>query len=102
MAGPLVSVGMHPQSLLRVAVACGTLIVSAACGMNFERQAYIEREEKRFPANGKVDVRLNTFDGAMEIRAWDRPEVVVEIEKRGADKDAVSKIVITAEQKGNQ
>ena len=100
MGRPLVSVVMH-HSLSRVAVACGTLVVSVACGVNFERQAYIERDEKRFPADGKVEVRLDTFDGAMEIRAWDRPEVVVEIEKRGADKEAVSKIVVTAEQKGS-
>jgi hypothetical protein len=90
------------QSLLGSAVACGTLFVSVACGVNFDRQAYIERDEKRFPADGKVELRLDTFDGAMEIRAWDRPEVVVQIEKRGADKEAVSKIVVTAEQKGNQ
>src|SRR4029079_905398 len=101
MAGSLVSIVMR-QSLLGSAVACGTLFVSVACGVNFDRQAYIERDEKRFPADGKVALRLDTFDGAMEIRAWDRPEVVVQIEKRGADKEAVSKIVVTAEQKGNQ
>lgn len=96
-----VSIGM-PQSLSRAAVACGALIASVACGVNFERQAYIERDEKRFPADGRIELRLETFDGAMEIRAWDRPEVVVEIEKRGKDKEAVSKIVVTAEQHGNR
>ena len=102
MARAFVSVGMHPQSVLRAAVASGALAASIACGVNFDRQAYIERDEKRFPADGKVELRLETFDGAMEIRAWDRPEVVVEIEKRGANKEAVSRIVVTAEQKGNQ
>lgn len=99
MAGALVSIVMR-QSLLGSAVACGTLFASVACGVNFDRQAYIERDEKRFPVSGTVELRLDTFDGPMEIRAWDRSEVVVEIEKRGADKDAVSKIVVTAEQKG--
>lgn len=101
MAGALVSVVMH-HCLSRAAVACGTLVAGVACGVNFERQAYIERDEKRFPADGKVELRLETFDGAMEIRAWDRPEVVVEIEKRGADKQAVSRIVVTSQQKANR
>ena len=100
MGGALVSIVMR-QSLFGSAVACGTLFASVACGVTFDRQAYIERDEKRFPATGKIELRLETFDGAMEIRAWDRPEVVVEIEKRGADKDAVSRIVVTAEQKGS-
>ena len=34
---------------------------------------------------GTPDLHLTTFDGAIEIRSWDRPDVLVEIEKRGAD-----------------
>src|SRR5438552_4830672 len=92
-----VSVVMHQQRVFRAALAYALLLASAACGVNFEHQAYIERAEKRFPADQKVELRLETFDGSIEIRGWDRPEVVVEIEKRGRDKDAVSKIEITAE-----
>jgi DUF4097 and DUF4098 domain-containing protein YvlB len=44
---------------------------------------------------------VSTFDGSVEIRSWDRSEVLIEVEKRGQDKDAVSKISVTADQKGN-
>jgi DUF4097 and DUF4098 domain-containing protein YvlB len=88
-------------SKLSFAVLVGaTVVTSTACRMNVDTQAFIEREEKRFPADALVDLNVSTFDGSVEIRSWDRNEVLVEIEKRGQDKDAVSKITVTAEQKG--
>jgi hypothetical protein len=69
--------------------------------MNDDTQAFIERDEKRFTTAGPVDLDLNTFDGSIELRSWDRPEVLVEIEKRGQDKEAVDRITVTAAQKGN-
>jgi DUF4097 and DUF4098 domain-containing protein YvlB len=62
---------------------------------------YVEREEKHFAVTGKADVVLSTFDGSIEIRPWDKPEVQVVIEKRGRDKDAVSVIDVHVDQKGN-
>jgi hypothetical protein len=46
----------------------------------------LEREEKRFPVSGRPDLSLSTFDGSVEIRAWDRPEILVVIEKRAETK----------------
>jgi len=63
---------------------------------------YVEREEKRFSTSGTPDVVLSTFDGAIEIRAWDKPEVEVIIEKRATSKEATAMIEIFADQKGNQ
>ena len=73
-----------------------------ACGVNIDHEGYIEREEKRFPAEALPDLHLYTFDGAVEIRAWDRPEVLVEIEKRGQNKEAVSKIQVIADRSGRR
>lgn len=67
-----------------------------------DNQGYIEREEKRFAAEGVVDLSLYTFDGSVEVRGWDRPEIVVEIEKRAEDKEAVDKITVLAEQTGKK
>src|SRR5205085_11472774 len=47
-------------------------------------------------------VHVSTFDGAIEIRPWDRSEVQVVVEKRGPSKEVVAEIVVTAEQHGNQ
>ncbi len=70
--------------------------------MNIDHEGHIEREEKRFAVNGQADVHLYTFDGQVEVRSWDRAEVLVEVEKRGQDKDAVSRIQVQADRKGNR
>jgi DUF4097 and DUF4098 domain-containing protein YvlB len=62
---------------------------------------YVERDEKHFAVSGKPDVALATFDGSIEIRPWDKPDVQVVIEKRGRDKDDVGLIEVHAEQTGN-
>jgi hypothetical protein len=64
--------------------------------------AYIERDEKRFLVSGKPDLVLSTFDGGIEIRSWDQPGVLVVVEKRGRDKEAVSSIEVRAEQSGDR
>ena len=84
-------------TVLTAAVVCGQ-----ACDFNIDHQAYIERDEKRFAANKVLEIHLYTFDGPIEIRSWDRPEAVIEIEKRGQNKEAVSKIQVIAEQTGNR
>ena len=63
---------------------------------------YVEREEKHFPVAGSPDVSLSTFDGAIEIRPWDKPEVQVVVEKRGRDKEATAAIEVHAEASGNR
>ena len=73
-----------------------------ACAVNIDHEGYIEREQKRFPVESAVELHLYTFDGAVEVRAWERQEIVVEIEKRGQDKDAVGKIQVIADRTGNR
>ena len=92
---------------LRTSVAgasVAVLLVSAGCidivGSDFNK--YVEREEKRFSTTGTPDIMLSTFDGSIEIRAWEKPEVEVIIEKRAASKDAAAAIEIHTEQDGNR
>jgi DUF4097 and DUF4098 domain-containing protein YvlB len=81
------------------------MLTSSACvdivGARLDNK-YVERDEKRFPATGKTEVALSTFDGAIEIRPWEKSEVEVIIEKRGADKAAISGIEVEAGQTGNR
>jgi hypothetical protein len=63
---------------------------------------YTAREEKRFAVTGTPDLTLGTFDGSIAIKAWDRPEVLVEVEKRAGDKALADAIVIKVEQAGNR
>jgi hypothetical protein len=87
-------------------LACASLTAVAlgapACVVNVDHEGTIERVEKRFTVEKIAELHLYTFDGAIEVRSWDRPEIVVQIEKRGQDKEAVSKIEILSEQKGDR
>lgn len=88
--------------LTRLALPLTAAVLLSACSIDVDSQGYIEREEKRFTVSGLPTINLTTFDGSIEVRGWDRNEVVVEIEKRGQDKDVVSRFTVTAEQKENQ
>jgi hypothetical protein len=72
-----------------------------ACVVSVDHEGTIERLDKRFTVDKDkaADLHLYSFDGAIEVRSWDRPEVLVQVEKRGQDKDVVSKIEILSEQK---
>ena len=90
---------------MRTLAASGLLLCATsltACQINVDNQGFIEREQKRFAVEGVVELSLSTFEGAVEVRGWDRPEVVVEIEKRAEDKEAVDKITVIAEQAGKK
>lgn len=67
-----------------------------------DSQGHITREEKRFSVTGTPELRLTTFDGAIEIRAGEGKNVVVEIEKRGATKEALDDLKIDVTQDGNR
>jgi DUF4097 and DUF4098 domain-containing protein YvlB len=88
---------------LRCAIAA-VAVVAAGCvdivGADLGR--YVERDEKHFTVSGTPNVSLKTFDGAIEIRSWDKPEVQVTIEKRGRSKSATDSIEIRADQQGDR
>jgi DUF4097 and DUF4098 domain-containing protein YvlB len=86
------------------AAAIGALLAGPGCvdivGADIGR--FVDRQEKRFATSGSPDVDVSTFDGQIEIRAWDRPgEVLVVIEKRARDKADADTIEVHTEQNGN-
>ena len=82
------------------AIAVGLAFVSSACSVTVDSHSEIVREEKRFTVDGRADVRLTTFDGSIEIQSWDKPEVVIEVEKRGPTKAALEELQIVSTQNG--
>src|ERR1700744_6366472 len=84
--------------------AIAALLATAGCidiaGADLGR--HVEREEKHFVVEGKPEISLSTFDGAIEIRPWDKPEVNVVIAKRGRDRHATDAIEVHAEASGNR
>ena len=96
---PVVYPGMKITSAAGVLILAG--VTGAGCTVAVDSQSQIVREEKRFTVSGTPDVRLATFDGSIQILSWDKPDVLVEIEKRGATRESVDALKITAGQHGN-
>lgn len=83
-------------ALVAAALAC------AGCTVRVDTEERLSREEKRFKVTGQPDVRVATFDGSIQIRSWERDEVLVEVEKRGNTDEIVESITTRAEQDGNR
>jgi hypothetical protein len=86
----------------RASAAVLVALAGAGCVINVDGERVTVREEKRFAVESGADVSLETFDGSIRIRAWDRPEVLVEIEKRGPDRDEAASLEVRATQDGNR
>ena len=85
-------------SAVAVVAAAGTL---SACVV-VDSQAHITREEKRFAVSGKPDLKLTTFDGAIEVHAGDTRTVIVEIEKRGPTQEGIDQLRVDTKQDGDR
>jgi len=90
---------------MRRAIALAVLLIcSAGCdvaGLRLENR-YIEREERHYTTSGRPELVLTTFDGAIDVQVWDKPEVQVVVEKRGINKNAIDAIEVLASQSGNR
>jgi DUF4097 and DUF4098 domain-containing protein YvlB len=76
---------------------------SVACSIDVRGNEVSTREEKRFTVSAEpVDLRIQTFDGAITVRSWDQNEVLVEIERRGPDQSAAEALVVNQMQEGNR
>jgi DUF4097 and DUF4098 domain-containing protein YvlB len=94
---------VRPFTTLALPAVLAALLATPGCVdiVGADLSNYVERDEKHFAVAGKPDVTLATFDGSIEIRPWDKPDVQVVIEKRGRDKEDVAAIEVNAEQTGN-
>lgn len=97
---------MRLPSEIRLGLLTGAAVVLVTAGacvdiVGADLPRYVEREEKHFTVTGKADVSLATFDGAIEIRPWDRSEVQVVVEKRALNKESADTIEVQTQQDAN-
>ena len=90
---------MSRVALASVIVLTGTLC--QGCIVTVDSQSEIVREERRFTVTGSPAVRVATFDGNIRIQSWDKPDVLVEIEKRGPTRESINEIEIKSSQDGD-
>src|SRR5262245_4564492 len=84
-------------SVALVVTATGCIQIGASGPLS-----YMAREEKRFTTSGRPMLVLSTFDGSIEVRPWDQPDVLVVIEKYALTKSMTDDIEIRAEQSGDR
>jgi len=61
----------------------------------------VERDNKTFTVGQSPKVSVQTFDGTVTVRAWDKNEVSCSITKRAADEQSLKRISVDASQAGN-
>lgn len=84
-------------ALLGFAVAA-----SSACSINLDAAQYVGKEEKNFAVTVPAEVVLKTFDGSIEVTAWDKAQVAVTIERRAGNQAEAEALKVTTEQVGNR
>jgi len=89
------------KSVLPAAILTVTLPLTLGGCVVVDSQGHITQEERRFAVSGAPELRLTTFDGAIEIRSGETNAVVIKIEKRGPTKEALDKLTVEAKQNGN-
>lgn len=86
-----------------LAVSAAISASSLACvDISAGNMRYIDTVEKRFTVTGEPAVTLGTFDGSVEVTTWDRPEVLVVVEKHAVDKESADRITIETQQDGDR
>jgi DUF4097 and DUF4098 domain-containing protein YvlB len=78
------------------------VLAAAACEINLDTEGLSVRETRTFEVTGRPEIVLDTFDGAIEIRSWDRRQVEVEIEKRAMEQRLIDEMKVDFEQQGDR
>jgi hypothetical protein len=76
--------------------------LSAGCSIDVSGESVAVQEEKRFAAGADTEVEVRTFDGAIEVRSWDRNEVRVEITRRSGNRPDAEALEVRATQEGTR
>src|SRR5918992_3274463 len=81
------------------AVLLAASLTFVGCEVNLNTEGLSARETLTFKVSGQPQVVLDTFDGAIELHSWDRPEVEVEIERRAMEQALLDEIKVDASEK---
>jgi hypothetical protein len=89
-----------PVHAIVIVAAAGSI----ACSIDVQSSQRSVREERRFTltGTGPVEVDLRTFDGTIQVRSWDRNEVLVEIERRAPTQSDAEGLVVDTSQEGGR
>jgi hypothetical protein len=77
------------------------MAAAGGCTVRLDSQSQITREERRFPVKGTPALHATTFDGSINNQSGDEDDVQEVLVPRGATREAVDALVVTASQKGD-
>ncbi len=86
------------RGVAAIAAAC-TL---SACTVSVNTEGATASETHTFTVGANPVVTLDTFDGAIDVHAWDRNEVEVIVEKQAQDDGRLQQIVVEKSQEGDR
>ena len=90
---------------LTLCLLASAALAGAACTVDVQGmhgQGVVVREQKSIPLTGAPNVSIRTFNGSIELRSWDRNEILLDIERRAeTTADARDIEVETSEAGGN-
>ena len=92
---------MTIRELVRPGLFVLLAVAASGCVINVGGDEIAIREEKRFKVAAGAEIVLDTFDGSIEVQVWNQPDVRVEIQKRGPDRETASALEVRASQQGN-
>jgi DUF4097 and DUF4098 domain-containing protein YvlB len=81
------------QRAVRETVRVGTVNVESSNTLRL-----VERETKSFTVSGTPRINLQTFDGSITVRGWDKQEVQLMVSKRAASEQQMRGIQLNIEQ----
>jgi hypothetical protein len=90
------------QGRFRLSACVLAGLTLAGCSVNLSAEKLVRREEQRFTVSGRPEIVLKTFDGAIRVESWDRPEVLVTIERQAGDEHSLKSIEVKSDQQGNR
>ena len=87
---------------LALCLTATAALAAPACTIDVQGEAAVIREQKRIAVTGTPNLTVRSFDGTLEIRSWDRDEIVIDIERRaGTAADARDIVVAVTESDGD-
>lgn len=84
------------------AVVLVSSMLCAGCEVNLNTEGLSARDVKTFKVSGAPELSLDTFDGSIEVHAWDKNEIEVEIERRAMEQTLLDEIKVDAQQSGDK
>ncbi len=75
---------MTTMRLTNALPALAVPLLLGGCVVHVDSGGFSAREQLRFSVEGRPIVEVSTFDGAIEVQSWSKPEVLVEVETRAS------------------